>query len=339
MSFIKARLYTEEDKGIRCGVCPHRCLLKEGMKGICGARQVKDGELYVFNYGLVAAAAVDPMEKKPLYHFYPGRDILSLGTCGCNFQCIFCQNWSLASTEAAECREAHNLQPADVLELLNRRYPSSVGIAYTYNEPAIWFEYVCDTAALIKKHGYRNVLVTNGFITPEALEELSPHIDALNIDVKSFRNDFYHRYCKGDLEPVKKTVEYCARNFHLEVTCLIIPTLNDSREEIQVLVDWLAGLSPHIPLHFSRYFPHYQLSLPPTPVETLERALKQAREKLHYVYIGNLAGKEEYINTYCPYCDNLLIRRSGYRATSAGLSGKLCTQCGKEIHLLGDFSP
>lgn len=337
MILQQARLYTQENGKIRCGVCNHYCKIKEGGEGLCGARQVKDGELLVNNYGLCVAAAMDPIEKKPLYHFYPGRDILSLGTWGCNFQCVFCQNWTLARGCAKSmARETQYLEPLDVLNLLEQKHSSSVGIAFTYNEPTIWFEYVYDTAKLVSQYGYKNVLVTNGFISPQALEQLAPYIDALNIDVKSFQDEFYQRYCKGSLQAVQETVEYCARNFHLEVTCLIIPTLNDTRQEIQEFVDWLASLNPDIPLHFSRYFPQYKLSLPPTPVETLTRVRRQAQRKLRYVYIGNVPGST-YANTLCPRCSRVLIRRGGYRATNSGLNGRLCSKCAYKIHLTGSF--
>ncbi len=330
----KARLFRRENGTIYCGVCPHRCNLTEGETGICGGRQVQNGELYALNYGYCVAVAVDPIEKKPLYHFHPGREILSVGTWGCNFQCEFCQNWSLARGDAdSEVERAVRLEPAEVLDLLQSKYPSAVGVAYTYNEPTVWYEYVYDTARLISENGYRNVLVTNGFISQEALKEITPYIDALNIDVKSFRDDFYRHYCKGNLNAVKQTVEYCAAHFHLEVTCLVIPTLNDSEAEIRSLVDWLATLNPDIPLHFSRYFPQYKFSLSPTPVETLVRIREMAREKMRYVYIGNLSGADEYVNTYCPGCGNLLIRRSGFKAYPVGLEGKFCTKCGYLIYM------
>ena len=333
----KARLYTNENGIVQCGVCNHFCKIKEGGEGFCGTRRMQDGELYIDNYGLCVAAAMDPIEKKPLYHFYPGSDILSLGSWGCNFQCVFCQNWTLArGCAATHARETQYLEPTHILKLLQQKNSSSVGVAYTYNEPTIWFEYVYDTAKLISQHGYKNVLVTNGFISPQALQELSPYIDALNIDVKSFQDDFYRRYCKGSLKAVQDTVEYCARHFHLEITCLIIPTLNESRAEIEQLTDWLARLNPDIPLHFSRYFPQYKLSLPQTPMETLTRVRRQAQRKLRYVYIGNVPGTT-YANTLCPRCAKILIRRGGYRAKNVGLKGKICSGCGNRINLVGDF--
>lgn len=332
----KAMFYTKEGEYIYCKLCPQGCRLKEGMRGLCEVRQVKGGKLYSLNYGVCASVAMDPIEKKPLYHFYPGWDILSLGTWGCNFHCSFCQNWSLARGGAGQ-KKGYHLKPIDVLHFLRDKYKSSAGIAYTYNEPTVWYEFVYDTAKLVKESGYRNILVTNGFISPEALEEISPFIDALNIDVKSFNDDFYRKYCRGNLESVKRTVEYCAERFHVEITCLVIPTLNDSPGETDSLTDWLAGLNPDIPLHFSRFFPQYKLALPPTPVETLTEIRRKAMDKMNYVYIGNVAGHEEVTNTYCPRCQNLLIERGGYRALNRGINAEKCTRCSNDISLDGDF--
>lgn len=326
----KGRFYTRRGDYIQCSLCPRGCRLKEGGLGICGVRQARGGDLYTLNYGLCASVAMDPIEKKPLYHFYPGSEILSIGTWGCNFQCSFCQNWSLAGGNIPEKDDAVFLQPEDILSLLKKRYGCSSGIAYTYNEPTVWFEFVYDTASLINKHGYKNILVTNGFISREALSELTPFIDALNIDVKSFNDDFYRRYCGGNLESVKQTVEYCVQHFHVEVTCLVIPSLNDSPEETEALTDWLSGLSPDIPLHFSRYFPQHKLSLFPTPVETLGQIRMQALQKMNYVYIGNTGDQN---NTYCPHCRKLLIQRNGYRTFVTGLEGVKCAECHTEIYL------
>ena len=329
-----ARFYTKEEDRVRCLLCPRRCLLTEGQEGVCGVRSVIEGELHTANYGLCAAVHWDPIEKKPLYHFYPGRPILSLGTYGCNLLCTFCQNWSLARGKPENGRGDNTIRPAQVLEMLQREGgPETVlGAAYTYNEPTIWYEFVFDTAQLLHKHGYRNVLVTNGYICREALQSLLPYIDALNIDVKAFSDAFYEKYCRGMRRPVLETVETAAADAHVEVTCLLIPTLNDDPDELEQLTDWLAGISPDLPLHFSRYFPQYKLDLPPTPVETMQAARDIARKKLRYVYLGNvdLPGAAD---TYCPECGNLLIRRLGYRTRLAGLEGGRCRNCRARINL------
>lgn len=328
-----ARFYTGEDDQIRCLLCPRHCLLGEGQTGFCGVRRVEKGVLYTENYARCAALQWDPVEKKPLYHFYPGRQILSLGTYGCNLRCSFCQNWSLVLGKPGAADPV--LTPAGVLAMLQREGGPGkvVGVAYTYNEPLIWYEYVAETACLLHEHGYRNVLVTNGYISREPLEELLPYIDALNIDLKAFSDHFYEQYCRGRRGPVMEAVELAAAAAHLEVTCLIIPTLNDSLEELARLSGWLAGIDPDIPLHLSRYFPQHRMTLPPTPPETMLAAREIALRKLHHVYLGNidLPGSAD---TLCPRCGALLITRSRYRIRIAGLSGNRCLECGASINLL-----
>lgn len=329
----RARFYNKEEDRLRCLLCPRQCRLAEGQAGVCGVRRVIEGELYTANYGRCAAVHWDPIEKKPLYHFYPGRPILSLGTYGCNLLCSFCQNWSLARGRPEE--EALVLKPRQVLEMLHREGPPEtvLGAAYTYNEPTVWYEFVYDTARLLHEQGYRNVLVTNGYIGQEALQALLPYIDALNIDVKAFSDSFYDRYCRGARGPVLETVETAAAAAHVEVTCLLIPTLNDDPQELAELVEWLAGISPDLPLHFSRYFPQYKLDLPPTPVETMQKALQIARRRLHYVYLGNvdLPGTAD---THCPQCGSLLVRRLGYSTRVTGLAGGRCRACRTPIRLV-----
>lgn len=328
-----ARFYTGENDKIRCLLCPRRCLIGEGHTGFCGVRRVEKGELYTENYGFCAALHWDPIEKKPLYHFYPGRQILSVGTYGCNLRCSFCQNWSLVlgRPEADDRR----LSPEELLALLQRAGGPDevVGMAYTYNEPTIWYEYVAETARLLHEHGYRNVLVTNGYISPEPLVELLPYIDAMNIDVKAFNDSFYEQHCRGRRGPVLETVALAAASVHVEVTALLIPTLNDRPEELARLSSWLAGIDPEIPLHFSRYFPRHRMSLPPTPPETMLAAREIALEKLHYVYLGNIeiAGSAD---TRCPRCGNLLIARSLYQIRMPGLRDNRCLQCDAPINLL-----
>ena len=333
-SFRKqARFYSKEGDHIRCLLCPRRCLLREGQAGLCGVRRVVEGELYTENYALCAALNWDPVEKKPLYHFYPGRQILSLGTYGCNLNCTFCQNWSLARGKPGS--DALEITPAQVLSMLQREGSpaEAVGAAYTYNEPIVWYEYILDTARLLHEKGYHNVLVTNGFISPGALQELLPFIDALNIDVKAFSDDFYERYCRGMRRPVLETVELAAAATHVEVTCLLIPTLNDSPGELEQLTEWLAGISPDLPLHFSRYFPQYRMDLPPTPLETMKMAREIARRKMRYVYLGNVdfpGGSD----TFCPRCGALLITRHHYRTRINRLAGNRCLHCGARINIV-----
>ncbi|MEW5897774.1 MAG: AmmeMemoRadiSam system radical SAM enzyme [Bacillota bacterium] len=323
----------KEDGRVFCRLCPRLCTIRPGHTGFCRVRQNQDGVLCALNYGRCTAAALDPIEKKPLYHFYPGSSIYSLGTLGCNLHCGFCQNWEIAHgdphTFAITPREAVET----ALAYQNGR-SDCVGIAYTYSEPFMWYEFVFDTARLAREKGLKNVLVTNGYINPEPLEEILPFIDALNIDVKGFRDEYYRRTCAGRLAPVRRTVELTHSRCHVELTTLLVPGLNDSPEEIGGLVDWVAGLNKEIPLHFSRYFPHYKMDLPPTPLETLRRAAGTAREKLRYVYVGN-APQLKMEDTFCPQCGLKLIERYAYTVKIAGLmDDNRCRRCGFTVRLI-----
>ncbi len=275
-----------EDSKVHCFLCPHNCVISNGNLGACRARKNIEGELYSLNYGKVASVAIDPIEKKPLYRFNPGTYILSVGSFGCNLKCSFCQNWEIAH----EKPYTQDITPEELVDrALEFKKKGNMGIAYTYNEPSIWYEFVLDTARIAKEKGLNNVLVTNGFISKEPFMELLPFIDGMNIDVKGYTESFYGEICKGTLENVKETVEIAAKVCHVEVTNLVIPGLNDSVEEIGEMSQWLASISEDIPLHLSRYFPNYKMQdRPPTPVKTLEKARDKALESLKHVYIGNV---------------------------------------------------
>ncbi|HHW48591.1 MAG TPA: AmmeMemoRadiSam system radical SAM enzyme [Clostridiaceae bacterium] len=287
----KLALYFEkiENSKVHCHLCPHNCVIKPDGVGVCRVRKNIDGDLYSLNYGKVTSISLDPIEKKPLYRFHPGSMILSAGTFGCNLKCSFCQNWSIAHDNKASSY-AVDVKPSELVsKAVETRNRGNIGIAYTYNEPSIWFEYVYDTARFAKKEGLVNVLVTNGFISKEPLIDLLPFIDAVNIDVKAFTPSFYSKICGAKLENVKETVEICSKNCHVEITTLVIPGLNDSVEEIEELSKWLSSISPEIPLHLSRFFPNYRMTdRPPTPVETLKKARDKALERLRFVYLGNV---------------------------------------------------
>ncbi|TYO93799.1 pyruvate formate lyase activating enzyme [Desulfallas thermosapovorans DSM 6562] len=317
---------------VNCKVCPRLCNIAPGKQGFCRVRQNQGGTLYAANYGQCSSYALDPIEKKPLYHFYPGHVIFSLGTVGCNLRCGFCQNWQIAQ----ETPDTTYLSPEQAVQLALRQkkhgYPC-VGLAYTYSEPFMWYEYVYDTAGLAREAGLKNVLVTNGYVNEQPLRELLPYIDAMNIDVKAFTDDFYRSTCGGRLDPVLRTVEVARGHCHLEITTLLVTGLNDSPGEISRLVDWLAGLDPDIPLHFSRYFPNYKLDLPPTPEETLRQARDIARRKLRYVYVGN-APHMKSSSTVCPGCGEVLVDREGYHTRVRGISGGVCSRCGEKISMV-----
>jgi pyruvate formate lyase activating enzyme len=277
------------DGKVNCRLCPQNCLISQDRVGICGARKNIGGELYSLNYGKVTSLALDPIEKKPLYHFHPNSYILSAGTFGCNLKCPFCQNWSISRIKA-EAAHFMDMTPDSLvnkaLEFMQR---GNIGLAFTYNEPSIWYEFVSETASLSKKKGLLNVLVTNGFIAEEPLRKLLPDIHAMNIDLKAFTVDYYKKICKGSINDVKRTIEIASKYCHLEITTLVIPGLNDDPEEIASLARWISSLSPSIPLHLSRYFPAYEMKdRPSTPTGTLEKAREEALKSLKYVYLGNV---------------------------------------------------
>ena len=321
----EARFYDKIDAStVRCRLCPHECRIGEGRRGRCNARVCQDGALYAATYAQITSANMDPIEKKPLYHFHPGKTILSVGTYGCNLRCRFCQN----STISQEIVPTQHAEPARIVELARRR--RSVGIAYTYNEPLIWAEFLIDTARLAHEAGLVNVLVTNGFVNPEPLAEIIPHVDAANLDIKAIRDGVYRRTCGGTLAPVLETARSFSRSIHLEVTNLIVTGLNDTDEELLELADWIAeNLGRETPTHLSRYFPQYRYNEPATSLARIETACDIFRERLDYVYMGNMASPEGG-NTYCRSCGTLLVARAGYAVRIENLAGRRCTACGAE---------
>ena len=286
---LKEALYYEPlDPGdVRCRLCPHLCRVPDGKAGLCGARRNQKGRLYAATYGYISACALDPVEKKPLDHFYPGSHILSIGNYGCNLRCAFCQNHgiSFSSPEPG----ARMMTPAQTAELAESLAGGgNIGVAYTYNEPLIAYEYVLDCAAEVRKRGMKNVLVTNGYILQQPLEALLPYIDALNIDLKAFTDAFYREH-GGDLETVKQTIASAAGAAHVEITSLIIPGENDDEAEMDALAAFLAGVRKDIPLHVTRFFPRHRMTdKPPTPAETIHKLTAVAKRHLTFVYPGNM---------------------------------------------------
>ena len=319
--------WRREEGAVRCGLCPHRCLIAGGTTGVCGVRQNIEGGLFALTYGKVAAVQVDPVEKKPLYHFHPTKPILSIGSVGCSFRCGFCQNYHLVEKRAP-------LFPVSIPDLVRAaRREGSIGIAYTYNEPLIWFEFVSDCAREFRKAGMANVLVTNGFVSPEPLADLLPLVDAMNIDLKSMDPEFYRKICGGSLEPVLDTIRMSAGATHVEITNLLVTGENDSDESIRAIVEFVAGVDPEIPLHLSRYHPMHRFTAPPTPPARLAAGFRIARERLPYVYVGNypLEGGGD---TVCPACRATVVRRHGYRTDLSGLSGNRCASCSASLRFV-----
>ncbi len=322
----EALYYLQKEVGVHCRLCPRSCRLINGETGLCGVKKEHQGKLYSLNYGLCAALAMDPVEKKPLYHFHPGREIFSIGTYGCNLSCGFCQNWHLAG-EAPDA-DLVRFSPTELADLLDKQSARKpLGIAYTYSEPGMWYEYVLDVAQIVRDRGFKNVMVTNGFLNPEPLRELLPLIDAFNIDVKSFQDEYYQRYCEGRLKPVLRYVESAAEQTHVEITYLVVPSLNDSEDEIRRFANWVASINPAIPVHFARYFPQHRFTLPPVSIAAMEKLRKIARETLQYVYLGNIPGSDA-AHTFCPGCGKEQVMREGYR-TLILFKNKVCSHCGR----------
>lgn len=271
-----------------CPICPHHCRLREGEVGRCRVRAAAGGHVHAVNYGRVTSLALDPIEKKPLYHFHPGSSILSVGSYGCNLACPFCQNHEISQAGARETSSV-TLPPARLLALAQEsRARGSIGVAFTYNEPLVGYEYVLDAARLLHAAGLAVVLVTNGQIEVAPLRRLLPFVDAINIDLKGFTQSYYV-WLGGDLETTKRTIACAvAAGVHVEVTTLVVPGKNDAAEEMAVEAAFLAALSTDLPLHLTRYFPRYRLGLPPTPRATLERLREVARQSLRFVHLGNV---------------------------------------------------
>jgi len=328
LSKVEARFYEKlPDREIKCNLCPRFCHLGDKERGYCGVRENDGGIYYSLVYGKVCALNVDPIEKKPFFHFLPGTQALSLATAGCNVNCKFCQNWQISQVRPEQV-EAVDLSPQAVaLAAENNSCPS---VAYTYTEPVIFFEYMVDTSIAARKKGIRNVVVTGGHINPEPLEALIKVVDAIKVDLKSFSEAFYKDYVRGELKPVLEAIKLInQRKTWLEIVYLVIPTLNDQESMIRQMCRWLIKeVGEDVPLHFSRFHPMYLLkNLPPTPVSTLEKLHAVAREEgLRYVYIGNVPGHKAE-STYCPFCGQLLIERIGYKVERFELRNGRCRFC------------
>jgi len=326
-----------EGGAVECTLCYRKCRVPEGGYGVCGVRKNVGGKLYTLVYGLLTAANVDPIEKKPLYHFKPGSSVLSISTVGCNFFCRHCQNWTISQASVFDV-PCEDVPPERLVEMAEES--GSAGIAHTYTEPTLWSEYAIDVGRLCRRRGLYNVYVTNGYMTVEALEEIGRYIDAANVDVKAFSDDFYRRICGvPSIRPVLDACEWMAeRGIHLELTYLIIPGENDRPEEIEEFSEWVVEkLGPDVPVHFSRFYPHFRMEDRPTPVETLEKAVGIAKKAgVRFVYIGNVPG-HEFDNTYCPACGSLLIERRGFYITEYRLKDGRCPECGEKIPIVGEY--
>ncbi len=329
-----ADFYEEEKDGkVRCTLCPHFCLISRGKRGICSVRENRDGKLYTLVYGKLIAAHIDPVEKKPLFHFLPGSRTFSIATPGCNFKCSFCQNWEISQMVEDMLIRTEEVSPEEIVEASLRRGCKS--LSYTYTEPVVFFEYMLEIAKVAKKNNFKNMFHSNGFIEEEPLKEIINYLDAANIDLKFFNEKNYKEISSGSLEPVLRTLKILNDcNVHLEITNLVIPTLNDNMEEIRRMINWIIeNLGDSIPIHFSCFFPTYKLTnLPPTPVSTVEKARELAmKEGMKYVYVGNVPRGHKGENTYCSNCNELLIKRWGYSIQENNIKNGKCPKCKTKI--------
>jgi len=332
LSEVEARYYEKlPEGGIECRLCPRHCRITDLERGYCGVRENRGDTYYTLVYGKPCAVNVDPIEKKPLFHFHPGTTAFSLATAGCNSNCKFCQNWDISQSRP-EQTDNLDLPPEEIVAICkNRGVPT---IAYTYSEPIIFYEYMYDTAARARREGIKSAMITGGYIEKKPLRDAFAVLDAIKVDLKSISNEFYKNYVDGELQPVLNAlVEIKKAGVWLEIVNLVIPTLNDSDDDLRRLALWVkANLGDDVPVHFTRFHPQYLLeNLPPTPPETLERAYQIGRaEGLKYVYLGNLPGHPAE-STRCPKCGKILIERQGYRISRNLLKGNHCPECQTEI--------
>ncbi|NQS97349.1 MAG: AmmeMemoRadiSam system radical SAM enzyme [candidate division Zixibacteria bacterium] len=322
-----APFYSIKGNRLVCEICPRFCKLKDGQEGLCRGRRNIGGKLYAVNYGETASIAMDPIEKKPLYHFHPGEIILSVGPNSCSFTCKFCQNYQISQQKIPTRR----VTPEELAAYSRRQ--GSIGVAYTYTEPLMWYEFLLDCGAEFHAQGMYNVLVTNGYVNPAPFDKLIPLIDAMNVDLKSMDDDFYRKLCGGvRLQPVLDTITAAHQaGIHIEITQLLITGENDSREQIERTVRWIADLGKDIPIHFSRYFPHYKFTAPATKSATLEQAYRIASQELEWVYVGNIA-LDVGNHSYCPSCGKMLVERWGYHTNVKALRENKCGECGREVY-------
>ncbi|HOW42695.1 MAG TPA: AmmeMemoRadiSam system radical SAM enzyme [Candidatus Omnitrophota bacterium] len=316
---------------VQCHLCPWECVLSSGKRGICGVRENRTGTLYSLSYGQPVSLHIDPIEKKPLFHFLPGANAFSIATAGCNLKCGFCQNWEISQARPEEI-VSQTILPSELVDKVQAS--GAYVLAYTYTEPTVFYEYMLEIAALAKGRGIRNVMHSNGFIQVSPLEQLTRYLDAANIDLKGFSEDYYKRTCQGRLAPVLESLKVLRRKgVHLEITNLVLPGYNDDPAQITRMCLWIKeNLGAETPVHFSRFHPMYKLiALQPTPVQTLERARQIAMDcGLKYVYIGNVPGHPAE-NTYCPRCRKKVIERAGYIVSAVHLKAGACSFCNEPI--------
>ena len=326
-------LYNPLEEGkVRCYLCNHRCTISPSKRGICGVRENREGKLYTLVFGRAISMNVDPIEKKPIFHLYPGSTSFSIATVGCNFRCLQCQNHEISQMSMDQDRiDGSTVSPSKIVSLAKEYRCQS--ISYTYTEPTIYFEYAYETAALASKEGIKNIFVTNGYMTEEALKTIQPYLDAANVDLKSFQEKFYKEVCGARLKPVLENLRLMRQlGIWVEITTLVIPTLNDSDKEFEEIAQFILSLGPEVPWHISAFYPTYKmLNLPRTPASLLHRAREIGiRAGLQYVYCGNIPG-EEGEDTFCPHCGRRVIERAGFRVVKNEVVKGECCHCHTKI--------
>jgi len=329
----EAQYYSSDGIRTECLLCPHHCTLEPDDAGRCRVRRNVGGKMVTDAYGRISAAHLDPIEKKPLYHFFPGREIYSVGSIGCNLRCKFCQNCQISQSSADDLPLLARRKPEEVVGEA-RNLPGNIGLAYTYNEPGVWLEFLLDMARGGRLAGMKNVVISNGFLSSGPLGDLMKLTDAFNIDLKAFSEDFYRRLTFSSLEPVKDSIRQIHQaGVHLEITHLLIPGLNDKEKEFEEMVSWLEStLGENCILHLSKYFPNYRLNHPPTPLSTLLKFYHIAKKAFPFVYLGNVGYQQEGRDTHCSDCGQTVIRRSGYQTDTSGLNSEgKCVHCNHQI--------
>ncbi len=334
----EAMLYEKLEKGknlVKCNLCNHHCVIADGKRGICGVRENRNGILYSLNYGKIIAHNVDPIEKKPFFHFFPGSKAFSISSEGCNFSCKHCQNWEISQlVKKREEIYGENFKPEDIVKMAKREGCKS--ISYTYTEPTVFFEFAYETAKIAKQQSLYNNFVSNGYMSEQTINLMTSNklIDAVNVDIKGFTEKFYREICGASLEKLLKTTKLLKKTgIWIEITTLLIPTLNDGEEQIKGVIEFVRDeIGKETPLHFSLFYPYYKLaSIPPTPIETARKAREMALESgLRYVYTGNYLG-DECENTYCYNCKNLLVKRYGFMVEKNLIEKRICPHCGAKI--------
>lgn len=329
------KLLDKDKKIVQCSLCPHHCVIEENALGRCGVRKNISGALYSLSYDKVCSRSVDPVEKKPLFHLLPGSKTMSIATPGCNMSCEFCQNWEISQVDDKDSLGlvGESISPDEIVQ--DAIDAGCDSIAFTYTEPTIFFELAYDTCVLAKKRGLKTIFVSNGFIDPAAIDKISGYLDAINIDLKGFSDDFYKDICGARLEPILEAIKrYHGKGVFIELTTLIVPGHNDKPKMLEKMADFIASISKDIPWHISRFHPAYKIEGDPTDLDAMHKAIDIGKKKgIKYIYAGNIPG-DDTESTFCPHCGKKVIERFAFQIVSNNLDGKKCGHCGEDLNFM-----